>query len=213
MLQKKVYSTLLSLWYNIQCKRWIFVVQRETQAVLLVGMGIPLTAVSFREHEQCLAHCWDLQHSCRANGGNIVIVWSSVVQVVIPVQQHTDEKRLWKGARELLLIVSPRWEWVPPTRCSEAARWIHTCISLGSGNFWHKKSLSFGLNSSAFFVVCGLLEFSLVLWVVTPAIKKRMGPSPACVQTVSTPWEMILPNCMDTAVHLLLWKCGYIPGG
>lgn len=114
MLQEKVYSTLLSLWYNIQCKRWIFVVQRETQAGLLVEMGILLTAVSFGEHEQCLAHCWGLQHSCRANGDNIVTVWSSVVQVVIPVQQHTDEKRLWKGARELLLIVGPRWEWVPP---------------------------------------------------------------------------------------------------
>lgn len=44
-------------------------------------------------------------------GDNIVRVWSSVVQVV---QQHTDEKRLWKGAGELLLIVGPRWEWIPP---------------------------------------------------------------------------------------------------
>lgn len=34
-----------------------FVVQRETGAVLLLEMGIPLTAVSFGEHEQCLVHC------------------------------------------------------------------------------------------------------------------------------------------------------------
>lgn len=47
-------------------------------------------------------------------GGNIVIVWSSVVGVVVLAQQHTAEKRLWKGAGELLFMVGPRWEWVPP---------------------------------------------------------------------------------------------------
>lgn len=34
-----------------------FVVQREIKAALLLEMGIPLTAVSFGEHEQCLSHC------------------------------------------------------------------------------------------------------------------------------------------------------------
>lgn len=67
----------------------------------------------------------------------------------------------------------------PSSRCSEVAGWTHTCISLGSGNFCREKSLYFGLNSSAIFVVLWPLRiFSRSLGCDVPLqLRREWGPA------------------------------------